>query len=117
MIEEEILYALEREIPTNEIIGRKFFRDLNKWFSSVCLADGTPHEKQYWGDYTIITPLLINSEELSNESISITSFSDKNKYYLVLSFKDQDANNTDLPVKARTLLQNILTQLKVQNEH
>jgi hypothetical protein len=112
----EILYVLKRELPTHELIGRKFFRDLNKWFPTICLADDTSHEQQYWGAYTIVTPALINPEGLSDSSISISSFSDKDKHYLVLSFKEQDPNNTDLPVKSRTLLQNLLTQLKAKNE-
>jgi hypothetical protein len=113
----EILYSLKRELPTHELIGRKFFRDLNKWFSSISLADDTPHEQQYWGAYTVVTPVLIDTNELSDNSISISSFSNKDKHYLVLSFKEQDPNNTDLPVKSRTLLQNILTQLKAKDEH
>jgi hypothetical protein len=112
MNDDEVIYSLTRELPTNELIGRKFFKDLNKWFSTVCLADNTAHEQQYWGAYTIITPRLIDTTNLSDNSISISSFSDKDKHYLVLSFKNQDANNTDLPVKARLLIQNILTQLK-----
>lgn len=112
----EIIYSLEREIPTNELIGRKFFRDLNKWFPTVSLADDTPHESQYWAAYTIVTPSLINTDNLSDDSISISSFTDKDKNYLVLSFKDQDPNNTDLPIKSRNLLQNILTQLKAKDD-
>lgn len=113
--ESEIVYTLERDLPTNELIGRKFFKDLNKWFPTVCLADDTPHEKQYWGAYTILVPKLLKVTNLSDSSISVSSFSNKNKHYLVLSFKPQDPNNTDLPIKSRTLLQNILTQLKAEN--
>jgi len=112
MHEQEIVYSLEREIPTNELIGRKFFRDLLKWFPSIKLADDVLHEKQYWGAYIVIVPKPIDVKNLSDESIGVSSFSDKDNYYLVLSFKIQDSNNTDLPIKSRTLLQNILTQLK-----
>lgn len=113
----EIVHFLERELPTNELIGRKFFKDLNKWYATIRLADDTPHEKQYWGAYTVVTPALIDVTDLNNDSISISSFSNKDTHYLVLSFKDQDPNNTDLPVKSRVLLQNILTQLKAKDEH
>jgi len=114
--ETEVIYTLERDIPTNELIGRKVFRDLTKWFPSIKLADDTPHEKQYWGAYTIIIPKLLDVSNLSDDSIGVTSFSDKGIHYLVLSFKHQDPNTTDLPVKSRALLQNILTQLKVEND-
>jgi hypothetical protein len=113
MVEQaEVIYSLERDLPTNELIGRKFFRDLTKWFMEVKLADNTPHEKQYWGAYTIITPKLIDTTNLSDDSISISSFSVEDTHYAVLSFKNQEPTNTDLPIKARTLLQNILTQFK-----
>jgi hypothetical protein len=108
----EIVYTLERELPTNEIIGRKVFRDLVKWFPSIKLADDTPHEKQYWGAYTITVPKALDVSNLSDDSIGISAFTNEDKHYLVLSFKPQDPNNTDLPIKSRTLLQNILTQLK-----
>lgn len=108
----DIVYALERELPTNEIIGRKVFRDLVKWFPSIRLADDTPHEKQYWGAYTIIIPKSLDVSNLSDDSIGVSTFIDKNIHYLVLSFKHQDPNNTDLPIKSRILLQNIITQLK-----
>jgi hypothetical protein len=113
MIEQsDVIYSLERDLPTNELIGRKFFIDLTKWFMVVKLADNTLHEKQYWGAYTIITPKLLDITNLSDDSISISSFSAEDKHYAVLSFKNQDPTNTDLPLKARILLQNILTQLK-----
>ena len=108
----EIIHVLERDLPTNELIGRKFFIDLVKWFPSIKLADDTPHEAQYWGAYTVIVPKALDVTDLSDDSIGVTSFTNKDKHYLVLSFKPQDPNNTDLPFKARTLLQNILTQLK-----
>jgi hypothetical protein len=108
----EIVYTLERDLPTNELIGRKIFRDLTKWFPSIKLADDTPHEKQYWGAYTIIIPKALNVAGLSDDSIGVSTFINKEVHYLVLSFKPQDPNNTDLPVKSRTLLQNIITQLK-----
>lgn len=108
----EIVHNLERDIPTNELVGRKFFRDLNKWYPSVSLADDTPHESQYWGAYTIIVPKAIDVKNLSNDSISISSFSNEDKHYLVLSFKPQDPNKTDLPLKSRILIENILNQLK-----
>jgi hypothetical protein len=112
----QLLYELPREVPVNELQGRKFFRDLIKWFPEISLSDDTPHENQYWAAYTITTPKLVDTNNLSDESITVSSFSDNNKHYMVLSFKDQDSNNTDLPIKSRTLLQNILQQLRVENE-
>lgn len=112
----QLLNELPREVPVNELQGRKFFRDLIKWFPEISLSDDTPHEYQYWAAYTIVTPKLVDTTNLSDESITISSFSDNNKHYMVLSFKDQDSNNTDLPIKSRTLLQNILQQLRVENE-
>jgi hypothetical protein len=116
MSDNEVIYALPREIPTNELIGRKFFRDLTKWFPAISLSDSTPHEEQYWGHYSVLVPRPVYTEGLSDSSISVSSYSEDNKHYITILFKPQDADSTDLPVKARTLLQNILTQLKVTND-
>lgn len=116
MYEQEIVHTLSRDLPTEELIGRKFFRDLIKWFPEINLADDTPHEKQYWAAYTIVVPSKVDVTDLSNESIKINYFYADSKHHLVLAFSMQDPNNTDLPIKARTLLQNILTQMKAKDE-
>ena len=111
----QIIYSLEREASINEIIGRKFFKDLFKWFPTIRLVDDTLHEEQFWGDYTIVVPHPINSATLSDETISVVSNSTEGRHTLSLSFKHQDPNNTTLPLRSRTLFQNILQQLKDQD--
>jgi hypothetical protein len=108
----QIITTLKRDIPTNELVGRKFFRDLATWFPDIRLDSQLSHEEQYWGEYTIVLPHPVNTLFLSTEAIQVSSNSTELRNTMSLKFKDQDPNNTTLPLDSRTLLQNIISQLR-----
>jgi hypothetical protein len=110
------IQTLSRDLPTNELVGRKFFIDLAKWFPDIRLLSATSHEDQYWGSYVISLPYPVNTLSLSNDAIQVEAYSKDDKHTLSLRFNYQDPNNTTLPISSRTLLQNIIKQLQEQKD-
>ncbi len=112
---ETIVYELPRDIPTNELIGRKFFRDLTKWIPELRLDSDTAHEEQYWGEYTMRLPYPLDVLGMSDLDIQMEAKSIGDRHTLHIYFRHQDPNNTTLPLRSRTILQHLISQVKVQN--
>lgn len=112
---DEIITVLERDIPTNELVGRKFFRDLSKWIPELRLDSDIAHEDQYWGEYIMRLPYPLDVLSMSDHDIQLVANSLKGHHTLHICFKHQDPNNTTLPIRSRTILQHLVNQIKAQN--
>lgn len=112
----QIISELPREVPVNELQGRKFFIDVLKWLPELRVDSELDHEEIYWAEYTMIFPFPVNTLGLSDDSISIVSDNSSNKYKVSVKFAHQDPNNTTIPLRARFLLQQLISQIKVYNE-
>ena len=110
-----ILYELPRDIPTNELVGRKFFRDLTKWIPELRLDSDIAHEEQYWGEYVMRLPYPLDVLAMSDHDIQLVANSVNGRHTLAICFKHQDPNNTTLPLRSRTILQHLISQVKAQN--
>ena len=110
-----ILYELPRDIPTNELVGRKFFRDLTKWIPELRLDSDIAHEEQYWGEYVMRLPYPLDVLSMSDHDIQLVANSVNGRHTLSICFKHQDPNNTTLPLRSRTILQHLISQVKAQN--
>ncbi len=95
---EEFIYELPREIPINELLGRKLYIDLKKAFKFIEVQ-----EPEFWNTYTIEYPKNIS---ISMGSLPpIKGFSYRNncierKLYLAIS---EDIS----PLDIRTIWQHI----------
>lgn len=112
----QILTELPREVPVNELQGRKFFIDILKWLPELRVDSELDHEEIYWADYTMIFPFPVDTLTLSDDAISITYDNSSGKHKVHVNFANQDANNTTIPLRARFLLQQLISQIKVYNE-
>lgn len=115
-MEGNLIYKLERELPTNELVGRKFFKDLATWIPELRLSTAIEHEDQYWGEYEVVIPFALEVDGMSDEDISISVKSVKDVHFMSLCFALQDPNNTTLPLRSRTLLQHLINQIKAHND-
>jgi len=115
MDETTVLYELPRELPTNELVGRKFFRDLTKWIPELRLDSDIAHEEQYWGEYVMRLPYPLDVLAMSDHDIQLEAKSLGERHTLFICFKHQDPNKTTLPLRSRTILQHLISQIKAHN--
>jgi hypothetical protein len=109
-----IVNELPRDIPTNELVGRKLFLDLVKYCPQVKLYSSDCHETQYWAEYTVSIPRAIDTS-ISDSSIRLTHTKEGDKHLLTLRFEYEDPNSTTLPIKTRNLLHHLLKELNNEN--
>lgn len=114
-MDSSVIFELPRDIPTNELVGRKFFRDLTKWIPELRLDSDIAHEEQYWGEYTMRLPYPLDVLSMSDFDIQLEAKSIDNHHTLYICFRHQDPNNTTLPLRSRTILQHLITQVKAHN--
>ncbi len=115
-MEGNLIYNLERELPTNELLGRKFFRDLAKWIPELRLSTDAKHENQYWGEYEVVLPFALDVENMSDADIQISVKTVKDVHFMSICFAPQDPNNTTLPLRSRALLQHLINQVKAYHD-
>jgi hypothetical protein len=100
----ELIDSLPREIPTKEIVGRRFYLMLNKQHPNL----STLTEVNDWSDYTIVFP---KGSDIAFHKIPMLNTIDLHYHPLTKQFDITFLDNVDY-IEVRSLTQHILTELR-----
>jgi len=104
----EILKELERELPNNELLGRRLFMQLVSRFPDIALDEQKDHEEVNWSCYTVKIPHsrlgILNSPD--SITLQITD-ADDHGISMLIKLEDQDYNNSTLPLDSKQVLDNL----------
>lgn len=109
----QIIKDLPRELPNNELLGRQLFLKLVKLFPQIEVDGSEDHENVDWSVYTIRIPKKQIAMTRSPSSISVDiSNVDETHLYITLALKDQDYNNSTLPLDTKQVYDNLRAGIK-----